>query len=177
MQTAADTFPVRHVSDGSNNRETETAMNTHDTRPHLAVQIITIIVLGIVSIVAVSMAFSETWVAGVAVVALLFPIWMRSPAFTGQSKHPGNTDAKVKEVAPQTPKTKSSGNASFDAYRDEMLARLEKESEEFERFLARLRKARDAKEFDEFMDARVQKSRETAPKPEPARITDETVGY
>ena len=49
---------------------------------------------------------------------------------------------------------RSTGNAAFDDYRQETLRRLEEEAEEFQTFLARLRKARDKAEFDQFMSER-----------------------
>jgi hypothetical protein len=48
----------------------------------------------------------------------------------------------------------SSGNHVFDDYREEMLRRLEEEQREFREFLARLRKAKDKDEFDQFMAER-----------------------
>ena len=48
----------------------------------------------------------------------------------------------------------STGNAAFDAYRDETLRRLEDEREAFAQFLDRLRKAKDQSEFDQFMTER-----------------------
>ena len=48
----------------------------------------------------------------------------------------------------------SSGNRSFDEYRDETLRRLEDEQQEFDGFLERLRQARNKFEFDQFMDDR-----------------------
>jgi hypothetical protein len=49
---------------------------------------------------------------------------------------------------------RSSGNASFDAYKADTLRRLEDEQQAFEEFLQRLREARDKAEFDQFMDER-----------------------
>jgi Protein of unknown function (DUF2852) len=49
---------------------------------------------------------------------------------------------------------RSTGNAAFDAYREETLRRLEEEADEFQTFLERLRKARDKAEFDQFMAER-----------------------
>lgn len=46
------------------------------------------------------------------------------------------------------------GNTAFDTYRADMLARLEREQEEFEAFLIRLREARDKAEFDQYMEER-----------------------
>ena len=53
----------------------------------------------------------------------------------------------------------SSGNASFDAYRAEMLKRLEQEQGRFEDFLHRLRDAKDKVEFEEFMEDRARVAR------------------
>ena len=50
--------------------------------------------------------------------------------------------------------TRSSGNAAFDAYKADMLRRLEDEQTAFEAFLQRLRDAKDKSEFDSFMDDR-----------------------
>lgn len=46
------------------------------------------------------------------------------------------------------------GNAAFDAYRDETLRKLEEEREAFAEFLDRLRRAKDQSEFDQFMTER-----------------------
>lgn len=47
-----------------------------------------------------------------------------------------------------------SGNAAFDAYKADMLRRLEDEQTAFETFLQRLREAKDKSEFDSFMEDR-----------------------
>jgi hypothetical protein len=54
----------------------------------------------------------------------------------------------------------SSGNAAFDAYKSEMLARLEDEQRAFEGFLQRLRDAKDKSEFDAFMEDRARAAAE-----------------
>ncbi len=54
---------------------------------------------------------------------------------------------------------RSSGNAAFDAYKEDTLRRLEDEQKSFEEFLQRLRDARDKAEFDQFMDDRAGKGR------------------
>ncbi|WP_271947518.1 DUF2852 domain-containing protein [Ruegeria faecimaris] len=56
---------------------------------------------------------------------------------------------------------KPSGNSAFDAYKSDTLARLEREQQEFEAFLHRLRDAKDKAEFDQFMDERVRENRES----------------
>lgn len=57
----------------------------------------------------------------------------------------------------------STGNAAFDAYRAEMLKRLEDEQIAFEAFLTRLREAKDKQEFDAFMSERARKAGEAGP--------------
>lgn len=52
---------------------------------------------------------------------------------------------------------KSSGNAAFDAYKEETLRRLGDEQGNFEAFLKRLRDAKDKAEFDQFMEDRANK--------------------
>lgn len=49
---------------------------------------------------------------------------------------------------------RSSGNAAFDAYKEDTLRRLEDEQKSFEEFMQRLREARDKAEFDQFMQDR-----------------------
>lgn len=50
--------------------------------------------------------------------------------------------------------SRATGNAAFDAYKADTLARLEREQNDFEAFLARLREARDKAEFDQYMEDR-----------------------
>ena len=59
----------------------------------------------------------------------------------------------------------SSGNAAFDAYKAEMLKRLEDEQAAFEAFLARLRAAKDQQEFDAFMADRARIASSASPVP------------
>ena len=53
----------------------------------------------------------------------------------------------------------SSGNTAFDAYKADMLRRLEDEQQAFESFLQRLRDSKDKSEFDQFMDDRARNAR------------------
>ena len=53
---------------------------------------------------------------------------------------------------------KPSGNTAFDAYKADTLARLEREQQDFEAFLHRLREAKDKAEFDEFMEERASRA-------------------
>lgn len=56
----------------------------------------------------------------------------------------------------------SSGNAAFDAYKSQMLKRLEDEQAAFEGFLQRLRDAKDKAEFDAFMEDRAKSATQGA---------------
>lgn len=58
-----------------------------------------------------------------------------------------------------------SGNTAFDAYKTETLRRLEEEQRAFEDFLSRLRDAKDKAEFDQFMDDRARKPRNSDSEP------------
>ncbi|WP_170564395.1 DUF2852 domain-containing protein [Ruegeria atlantica] len=57
---------------------------------------------------------------------------------------------------------KPSGNSAFDAYKSDTLARLEREQQDFEAFLRRLRDAKDKAEFDQFMDERARENSDDA---------------
>lgn len=50
--------------------------------------------------------------------------------------------------------SRPTGNRAFDSYKSETIARLEREQDDFEAFLIRLREARDKAEFDQYMDER-----------------------
>lgn len=62
---------------------------------------------------------------------------------------------------------RSSGNSAFDAYKADTLNRLQREQEEFEAFLERLRASKDKSEFDQYLDDRAQAARD--PKADSAR--------
>ena len=52
------------------------------------------------------------------------------------------------------------GNAAFDAYKEQTLQRLKEEQEKFETYLQRLRDAKDKAEFDQFMNEREKETQE-----------------
>ena len=56
---------------------------------------------------------------------------------------------------------RSSGNTAFDAYKADTLDRLEREQEEFEGFLKRLRESKDKAEFDQYLDERARAAQDT----------------
>lgn len=128
--------------------------------PHLAVQILTIIGFSVFAIVAVSLAFTAFWPAGFALGAMIAWTWSKSRTFGARGSPARESGERLREVAPYVAGMRPTGNASFDTYRAQMLERLERESRDFETFLGRLREARDATEFDQFLDDRARAARE-----------------
>lgn len=98
-------------------------------------------------IAAMVVAFIAFWPIGLAVLAYL--IWSKR-MFTSCNRR----QARI-----HSPMTGATGNAAFDAYREDTLRRLEEEQEAFDAFLRRLREARDKSEFDQFMDERARAAR------------------
>lgn len=123
----------------------------------VAVQIISTLVYGGFAITAVAMAFVHFWPAGFALAAILG--WRGG--FVPQNFTQADADdivERIKTLGPEAA-TRSSGNTSFDAYRSDIIQRLESERVNFEGFLGRLREAKDKSEFDNFMDERAAKAR------------------
>ncbi len=118
----------------------------------VAVQILSTLIYGGFAITAVALAFASFWPAGFALAALLG--WRGG--FVPQNFTQIDADELVEKLRTLGPEAqgRSSGNASFDAFRAETLRRLEDEQHSFEDFLVRLRTAKDKSEFDRYMDAR-----------------------
>lgn len=152
------------VNEAQSDQSTSIA-GRHDTNePHLVVQILSVIAFGVFSIVGISLAFATFWLAGLVLAALIAWTWAGSRTFGGRHSWPDPTKVRsINDLAPAVSAKRSSGNSSFDAYRAEMLQRLEQENRDFEDFLIRLRDASDAKEFDQFMDDRANVARESGP--------------
>jgi hypothetical protein len=122
------------------------------TQMPVQVQIVSTVLFAAFAIPVTIVALNVFWPAGVAIAVIL--AWRGGFAPTGTpSPAPRDMDEAVKSLMP-TSAQKSSGNASFDAYRSDMLQRLEVEQQNFEGFLTRLRDAKDVSEFDQFMDDR-----------------------
>ncbi len=119
----------------------------------VAVQLLSTLFFGVFGILAVIFAFDASWIAGL-IVALV--LGWRGGFAPG---HWGNTPS-IKTLIPLAPKAekRSSGNASFDAYRTDTLRRLEDEQISFQSFLERLRAAKDKSEFDDFLDQRARRA-------------------
>ena len=91
-------------------------------------------------IAAMVLGFILVWPVGLAI--LFYMIWSK------------RMFGPVCNRRPAMSATRSSGNSAFDAYRDETLRRLQDEQASFERFMERLRAAKDKAEFDQFMQER-----------------------
>jgi len=106
-----------------------------------------------VAIVAMSMF----GIIGLLLAAFLAWQWVR----LAQPATGSDLGTQVQNVAPvsSAQNMAPTGNANFDAYRKELLDRLEQEQENFEGFLSRLRDAKDKKEFDAFMEDRAKAAR------------------
>jgi hypothetical protein len=115
------------------------------------------------SIVAMIVGFVIFWPVGLAVLAYI--LWgdrMRArwndfrPDFERAARRAGFEHGGFRGYRPG-----STGNTAFDAYRDAELKRLEEERaaldkmrDEFDEFLANLRRAKDQEEFDRFKSSR-----------------------
>ncbi|KMW57068.1 hypothetical protein AIOL_002026 [Candidatus Rhodobacter oscarellae] len=126
----------------------------------VVVQILSTLMFGAFSIIAVVMAFHSFWLAGFVIAAILG--WRGG--FVPGNFNQVSADEIAERVRALSPEAqhRSSGNTSFDAYRGDMLRRLEEEQDNFDGFLTRLREAKDRSEFDTFMDERASKARREA---------------
>lgn len=122
----------------------------------VAVQVLSTVLFAAFAIPVTIVALNVFWPAGVLIAVIL--AWRGGFAPTGTpSAPPRNIDEAVKSLMPTMARKEgqhTSGNASFDAYRHDMIERLETEQKTFEGFLTRLRDAKDQSEFDDFMNER-----------------------
>ena len=91
---------------------------------------------------AMLLGFFVFWPIGLAILAYM--IWSNRMGFSNRSQI-----CRHRRV-----RAASTGNAAFDAYREETLQRLEEERDAFVAFLDELRSAKDRAEFDQFMAQR-----------------------
>ncbi|MEL7116469.1 MAG: DUF2852 domain-containing protein [Pseudomonadota bacterium] len=119
-------------------------------RPQMpvAVQVVAAIMFGIFAISALMLAFAVFWPAAIVLALVVF--WRRPHRRGGRF----GMSERFRPHQTGTPDLRPTGNATFDAYRADVLKRLEDEQEHFEGFLIRLRAAKDQTEFDRFMDQR-----------------------
>lgn len=104
------------------------------------------------------LAFILFWPLGLALLAYL--IWSKRMFSKGCAWH--RDRGRRYEFRVHTHGFRSSGNRSFDAYKAATLDRLEREQEEFEAFLERLRASKDKSEFDQYLDERARAARDEA---------------
>lgn len=125
------------------------------------VQILGMILFAAFAIPVTIVALNMFWPAGVALAIILG--WRGTFALGSQSGPTTEDFANMVQGLKPEAAPRRSGNASFDAYRNDMLDRLEMEQTNFDNFLDRLRDAKDKAEFDTFMDerARLQNVNET----------------
>ena len=121
--------------------------------------ILSILLFGIFALPVSIVAIVNSTFFGIILALSLGYIWLR---LSGVESGTPMDDA-VSALKPGSESlVKSSGNATFDAYREELLDRLEKEQRAFEGFLERLRSAKDKSEFDDFMEARALAARKVS---------------
>ena len=104
------------------------------------------------------LGFIFFWPIGLALLAYM--IWSKR-MFSKSCSHRKSWQSHMSAMKP-------SGNSAFDAYKADALARLEREQQEFESFLRRLREAKDKAEFDQFMDERARDNQNEAESGNPA---------
>lgn len=104
-------------------------------------------------IVAMILAFVAAWPLGFAILAYM--IWSKR-MFSCRHRHHNHNrhQARYADRFNGPSFSRPTGNAAFDAYRDETLKRLEDEHRDFVDFLQKLREAKDKAEFDQFIQGR-----------------------
>ncbi|MEZ5731260.1 MAG: DUF2852 domain-containing protein [Paracoccaceae bacterium] len=106
-------------------------------------------------IAAMVLGFIVFWPVGLALLAYM--IWSKRMFSKSCARSNHNTRF---EVRLHRHGFRSSGNSSFDAYKADTLDRLEREQEDFEAFLKRLRESKDKAEFDQYLDERAKAARD-----------------
>ena len=94
------------------------------------------------------------WTIFACVIIISLPFWLVFVIVAAVLHRKGNFDMKLPNIANPFAGTPSSGNAAFDAYREETLARLEADHKAFGEYLTDLKKKKDRAEFDSFMQHR-----------------------
>ncbi|MFT6088738.1 DUF2852 domain-containing protein [Sulfitobacter sp.] len=98
------------------------------------------------------------WIAAMVVGFIVFwPVGLALLAYMIWSKRMFKSSSCAKRRSHRSMASRPTGNAAFDAYKADTLARLEEEQNNFEAFLTRLREAKDKAEFDQFMADRAPK--------------------
>lgn len=99
------------------------------------------------------------WIAsGIMGLVLFWPVGIAVFAYAAYSRRIFSGGSCAQRGPRMSTRFRGTGNAAFDAYKHDMLRRLEEEQEAFETFLQRLREAKDKAEFDQFMEDRAKKT-------------------
>lgn len=112
-------------------------------------------------IAAMILAFVLFWPLGLALMAYM--IWSKRLFSKGCAR--ARERGHQFETRVHSHGFRSSGNRAFDAYKADTLDRLEREQEEFEAFLDRLRASKDKSEFDQYLDDRARQAKESPADP------------
>lgn len=129
-------------------------------QPSTSLRIVSLVLFAGFSIPVTIVALVQFWPAGLALGIVIAVQWSKIMGLNEGTPLTKAVDAlKPQDDLPEVPK--SSGNASFDAYRIDLLNRLEAEQSQFESFLSRLRDAKDKTEFDQFMEDRAKNAKVT----------------
>lgn len=133
---------------------TTTDIHAGHAAPHVpvTVQVLSTLLFGVFGILAIIFAFNASLFGGILVAIVIGWRGGFAPVHWGRNMQPPSVETLM-SLAPEA-SHRSSGNASFDAYRENTLQRLEQEQTNFEGFLGRLRAAKDKSEFDNFLDQR-----------------------
>lgn len=112
-------------------------------------------------IAAMVLGFIFFWPIGLALLAYM--IWSKRMfskchgRWGRHDQHAHMNDARMRRYG-----FRASGNSAFDAYKADTLDRLEREQDEFEAFLKRLRESKDKAEFDQYLDERARAAKNEA---------------
>jgi Protein of unknown function (DUF2852) len=109
-------------------------------------------------IAAMILAFILFWPLGLALLAYM--IWskrMFSHGCSYRRQHSPRSFGQGHQAF------RSSGNSAFDSYKADTLNRLEREQDEFEAFLERLRASKDKAEFDQYLEERARAASQSGP--------------
>jgi hypothetical protein len=110
-------------------------------------------------IAAMVLGFIVFWPVGLALLAYM--IWSKRMFANSCGRNSQNANTLMRRMSSRRGQFSSSGNSAFDAYKADTLDRLAREQEEFEAFLKRLRDSKDKAEFDQYLDDRARRAKET----------------
>lgn len=121
-------------------------------------------------IAAMILGFVFFWPIGLALLAYM--IWSKR-VFSKNCAHRHNHDHAAFNAYRNG--FRSTGNTAFDAYKADTLSRLQREQEEFEAFLERLRASKDKSQFDQYLDERARAARDAGGNESAKPASDDTL--